>query len=131
MLCYCSICRKLCGGGFGVNIRGLKKNMKVTGARSIKRYRAVMGKGKRSGAVRAFCGACGSHLWLEEPKHYPNEFWPNAGVIDTALPLPKEFALIFVGDRPQWAPMPKPSSKHQGYPSFTILQWHEKRGLLG
>ena len=114
-----------------MNIRGLKKNLKVTGGRNIKRYRAVLGKGKRSSAVRAFCGACGAHLWLEEPKHYPDEFWPNAGVIDTKLPVPKEFALIFVDDRPKWALMPKRATRHAGYPAFTIRDWHERRGLLG
>jgi hypothetical protein len=135
MICYCSICRKLIGSAGGVNIRGNKKTLGVMGAGNIKRYHAVMReKGKRpqrSSALRTFCGACGAHLWLEEPKSYPNDFWPNAGVIDTPLPVPKEFALIFASDRPKWLPMPKRATRHTGYPSFSILEWHEKRGLRG
>ena len=132
MYCYCSICRKLIGSAFGVNIRGNKKTLRIAGGRNLQRYRAVMReKGKRthrSEAVRAFCGACGAHLWLED-KHYPDDFWPNAGVIDTPLPRAPEVAHIFTRDKPGWAPMPGRGTKHQEYPAFSIVEWHEKRGL--
>ena len=134
MFCYCSICRKLAGGAFGINIKGLKKTLKVTGSKNIVKYHAVMReKGKRpyrSGAVRAFCRHCGAHLWLED-SHYKDDFWPNAGVIDSDLPRPKEFAHIFATDKPNWVPMPGRGTRHKGYPSFSILEWHEKRGLRG
>ena len=89
-ICFCSICRKCTGGAFGCNIMGRHDTLVVHGKRSLKRYHArVHARGKTTLAEgwRAFCGACGTHLWLED-KRWPDGIWPNAGAIDTKLPVP-------------------------------------------
>src|SRR5262249_45793458 len=126
MFCYCSICRKLAGGPIGVNIIGNRKTRKVTGSRYIRNYHAKMGR-KRSSAERAFCTECGAHLWLQDDE-WPDWFWPNAGVVDTPLPVPPSRVHIFVKNAPKW--MPKlPGPRYTGYPDFSIVEWHERHGL--
>lgn len=50
MHCHCSICRKTAGsGGYGINLGGDAKTMKVRGERHLGLYHALMREpGKRS-----------------------------------------------------------------------------------
>ena len=83
------ICRK-CSGAVTCNIMGRRATLKLRGERhSSATTRACTPKnGKTSLAKgwRAFCGACGTHLWLED-KRWPEGIWPNAAAIDTELPV--------------------------------------------
>lgn len=134
--CFCSICRKTTGGTCGVNIMGRRDTLVVTAGRTqLKRYHAVVRekgrKPKRSEAWRVFCGACGTHLWLED-KRWPDGVWPNAGAIDTPLPVPPERTLILLADKPDWVPLPPGrAKKFDGYPDESIADWHRRRKLHG
>ena len=104
MHCHCTICRKTAGGGgYAINLGGDARTMKVTGAKNIGIYRALMReKGKRtkrSPAKRHFCPKCGSALWLRDPR-WLALIHSHASAIDTALPRPPEVieaALAYAG----------------------------------
>lgn len=131
-ICFCSICRKCTGGAFGCNIMGRHDTLVVHGKRSLKRYHArVHARGKTTLAEgwRAFCGACGTHLWLED-KRWPDGIWPNAGAIDTKLPVPRSYTFIMTRYKPAWVPWPKArAQKFPEYPKESIATWHDQRGL--
>ncbi len=69
MHCHCSICRKTAGsGGYGINLGGDARTLKVRGGKHLGLYHAVMRepgrRATRSPAERRFCVKCGSALWL-------------------------------------------------------------------
>jgi hypothetical protein len=133
-LCFCSICRKTTGGAFGCNIMARRDTLELVGRRYLRRYHAVVRKGARSHkseAWRVFCGACGTHLWLED-KRWPEGIWPNAGAIDTKLPVPPSYTLIMTRYKPEWIPLPKArAEQHREYPEQSIADWHRQRRLRG
>src|SRR5262249_46891641 len=93
MICYCSICRKTTGGLAGCNIMGKRDTLDVNGKKNLRLHHARLSrdgkKAKRSEAERWFCRKCGTHLYLLDER-WPDGVWPNAGAIDTALPVPPE-----------------------------------------
>jgi hypothetical protein len=136
MFCYCSICRKLTGGPFGCNIMGRRDTLRVTGRRHLKTYHArVREAGKRtrlSSGSRLFCGACGTHLWVQDDD-WPDGVWPNAGAIDTPLPVPPEHVFMMTRFRPAWAPLEQlgPGLRAPRYPRLSIADWHRSQDLFG
>jgi hypothetical protein len=136
-LCFCSICRKCTGGAFGCNIMGRRETLTVRGQRHLKRYHARVrphdGRGKVRAAEgwRVFCGACGTHLWLED-KRWPDGVWPNAGAIDSELPVPPSYVFLMTRYKPAWVPWPKArAQKFAEYPKRSIAEWHRRRKLHG
>lgn len=133
MFCFCSICRKTGGAGFGCNIMGIRKTLKVTGKRSLRPYSGhVREAGKPtviSEAKRWFCGACGSHLYLTDDR-WPNGIWPYVSAIDTPLPEPKHITWIMTRFKPSWFPrwMLAQGTSHARYPKVSIAAWHEQEG---
>src|SRR5437763_5822569 len=85
MYCFCSICRKTTGGGFGCNIMSRRETLKISGQRHLRKYHArVREPGKRteiSEGERWVCGECGTHLYVADDR-WPEGVWPNAGAID-------------------------------------------------
>ena len=134
--CFCSICRKCTGGVCGVNIMGRRDTLDVQGKRHLKRYHARVhaknGKTRTAEGWRVFCGACGTHLWLED-KRWPDGIWPNAGAIDTELPVPPSFVFLMTRYKPAWVPLPrvKRAQKLPEYPKQSIADWHATRRLHG
>ncbi len=133
--CFCSICRKTTGGAFGCNIMGKKDTLAIRGARHLKRYHARMhSPGKKTRAAegwRVFCGACGTHLWLED-KRWPEGVWPNAGAIDTELPVPPSYVFLMTRYKPAWIPLPRArADEFAEYPELSIAEWHARRKLSG
>jgi len=135
MHCYCSICRKCAGGGYGVNIMGKRATLKVRGAKHLREYHARMHtneKGKRitrSDGTRAFCNECGTHLWVMDDQ-WPEGVWPNAGAIDTELPVPPERVHLMMRYKPAWVIDAGEGPRFPEYPKESIADWHAKRGLL-
>lgn len=135
MYCFCSICRKTCGVAFGCNIMGLRRTLKVTGKAHLKLHRArIRRRGRKpelSMGERWFCGACGSHLYLTDPR-WPDHFWPSAGAIDTKLPVAPEDVYIMTAHKPDWVParLLANGPSHAEYPPLSIQAWHEQHGLL-
>jgi hypothetical protein len=132
MYCYCSICRKLSGGAFGCNVMGKRATLKITGRKHLKCYHAVIReKGKRpvrSSGERWFCGACGTHLWVAD-EAWPDGVWPNAGAIDTELPVPPEHVHIMTRYKPDWVAIVEKGPRFPRYPKMSIASWHETKGL--
>lgn len=134
MYCFCSICRKTTGGAFGCNVMGKRDTLVVSGKRHLRKYHARRReKGKRttiSEAERWFCGACGTHLYLLDER-WPEGVWPNAGAIDTELPVPPEQVFIMTSYKPDWVPVAGRGPRFRRYPKLSIADWHTQHHLGG
>jgi len=136
MRCYCSICRKTAGaGGYAINLGAVARSMKVTGERYLRIYRARLpnenGTGTRlSTARRYFCTECGSALWLWDPT-WPELVHPHAGAIDTPLPTPPENVHCLIDSKAPWVKIEgnRKDPRFEHYPSMSLAQWHESKGL--
>ena len=128
MLCYCSICRKTTGA-LTANVMGKRETLRVTGEKHLRRHHAVIRrKGKRpvrSRGERWFCALCGTHLYVLDDR-WPEGVWPNAGAIDTPLPVPPAQVHIMLRYKPAWVPVPGRGPRFPGYPELSIAEWHER-----
>ncbi|MFB6344781.1 MAG: GFA family protein [bacterium] len=137
MRCYCSICRKTNGGGgYAINIMGLKETLEVTGEDLIETYRLPAEETESGGdglseSRRRFCSNCGSGLFVFNPNH-GKWVYPFASIIDTDLPVPPERNHIMLKYKPDWVPVPEGPEEHryETYPSQSIREWHASRNLL-
>lgn len=135
-LCYCAICRKTAGsGGFAINLGADFATLTVQGQDHIRVYRAVItdpdsGDISQSQGERSFCGLCGSALWLWDPR-WPDLVHPQAGAIDTPLPIPPERTHLMLAGKPDWViPTFGPDDKQfDGYPDESLGDWHIRLGL--
>lgn len=135
-LCYCSICRKTQGGGgYSINLSGRAETLAVEGEEHLRIYQARIadpdtGERRQSPSRRHFCGVCGSHLWLHDPR-WPELVHPVAGAIDTRLPVPPDRVHLMVDSKASWLRVyTDPSDRiFGGYPEESIAEWHERRGL--
>ena len=128
-LCYCSICRKTAGsGGFGINLGGAAASLQVRGKRYVQVYRACI-DGETSPAERRFCKACGSALWVWDPR-WPELVHPFASAIDTPLRAPPERVHLMLDSRASWVAGPgRARSGLPAYPRESIAEWHARLGL--
>jgi len=129
-LCYCSICRKTAGsGGYGINLGGEAATLVVKGKRYVQVYRAQI-DGEQSPAERRFCKACGSALWVWDPR-WPELVHPFASAVDTPLPRPPERVHLMLGSKATWVePVVGPRDQvYDGYPHESIAEWHARLGL--
>ena len=143
MVCYCNLCCKTSGGGgFAINIMGLRKTLEVKkGEDLIRTYQASLTEtesGKSGSAdaksknVRHFCSNCASYLFITN-EEYPEWCYPFASAIDTPLPMPEIRHHIMLEYKRPWVPIPpfSPSDVHfDFYPESGIQEFHEKHGLL-
>ncbi|MSO65756.1 MAG: GFA family protein [Alphaproteobacteria bacterium] len=141
MRCYCSICRKTAGsGGYGVNLSGEAKSLKVEGRRHVSVYRAkrqgtegargCYGPRALSPARRHFCGHCGSALWLFDPR-WPDLVHPFASAVDSPLPRPPETVHIMLDYKPAWVAIGR-DERHKRFARYaeeSIDAWHRRHGL--
>jgi len=133
LFCFCSICRKTGGAAFGCNIMGIRGTLKVTGKPSLRSYHALIREPNKapvvSEAVRWFCGACGTHLYLTDDR-WPTGVWPYVSAIDTPLPAPKRPIAMMTRYKPTWVPrwMLEHGPTHARYPKQSIAAWHEQEG---
>lgn len=135
-VCYCSICRKTTGGGgFAINLGGDSESLAVSGEKHLRSYQAKIKLSEeqtpeRSPAKRYFCGLCGTHLWLWDPR-WPELIHPLACVIDTPLPVPPEKTHLMLDSKAAWVEIAAgPSDLHfAAYPDESIADWHERLGL--
>lgn len=135
-LCYCSICRKTTGaGGYAINLGGAYDTLAVEGGEHLRVYQAMIqapgdDAPHPSPAKRHFCGLCGSHLWLWDPR-WPELVHPLAAAIDTPLPIPPERTHLLLDSKAPWVEVrADPRDKRfDGYPDESIAAWHERLGL--
>ena len=135
-LCYCDICRKTAGaGGFAINLGADFSTLTVQGQDHIRVYRAMIndpasGQTHQSLGERSFCGLCGSALWLWDPR-WPNLVHPQAGAIDTPLPVPPERTHLMLAGKPAWVVATLGPNDRQcaAYPDESLADWHARMGL--
>jgi hypothetical protein len=131
MRCYCSICRKTDGGGgYAINLMGEAASLEVKGREHLAVYQAVI-DGERSPARRHFCKACGSALWVFDPR-WPDLVHPFASAVDSDLPATPETEHIMLDFKPAWVEVPGEDAQNRHfreYPEQSIEDWHKSRGL--
>lgn len=133
--CYCTICRKTAGGGgYAVNLGGDARTLEVRGRDHVRVYHAKMRnpedeRDHTSSAGRAFCGKCGSALWLFSPE-WPELIHPFASAMDTDLPVPPEHTHMMLEFKASWVePDIRPRDKRFGrYPEESIADWYVRTG---
>lgn len=132
MYCYCSICRKTTGGAFGCNLMGKRDTLRVSGRKHLRVYHAVMRnpgrRTTRSRGERWFCGECGTHLYVLDDR-WPEGVWPNAGAIDTELPVAPEYVHLMLRYKPKWVQVSGKGKRFPEYPKESIADWHDRRKL--
>jgi hypothetical protein len=133
-LCYCGICRKTAGGGgFAINLGGDHDTLQVDGRDHLRVYQARLGASaaEPSPAQRHFCGRCGTHLWLWDPR-WPELVHPLASAIDTALPVPPQRTHLMLASKAPWVQVraDPQDRQHADYPDESIAEWHERLGLV-
>jgi hypothetical protein len=134
-LCYCTICRKTQGGsGYAINLGADARTLEVQGRDHVRLYHAKIRnpedeRAHASSAERAFCGECGSALWLFSPE-WPALIHPFASAIDTALPVSPEHTHMMLEFKANWVePTIRPRDKRfDRYPEESIADWHARTG---
>ena len=130
--CYCSICRKMAGGGgYAINLGGQAASLRLDGHKYVRVYRVRLDGGDLSPLERHFCKRCGSMLWAWDPR-WPDLIHPFASAIDTELPVPPERTHLMLGSKASWVvPDVGPSDKtFDEYPDESIAQWHQRLKLI-
>ena len=133
--CYCSICRKLNGGGgYSINIMAETSSLKVEGENSITVYRSAFndrGVYEEDGlgySRRNFCKHCGTMLWNFNTK-YPDWIYIFASAVDTRLPTPPEIRHTMVKHKQPWVKIYDDNHQFDQYPNESIEEWHKNRSL--
>ena len=133
--CYCSICRKLNGGGgYSINIMAETSSLKVEGENSITVYRSAFndrGVYEEDGlgySRRNFCKHCGTMLWNFNTK-YPDWIYIFASAVDTQLPTPPEIRHTMVKHKQPWVKIYDDNHQFDQYPNESIEEWHKNRSL--
>jgi hypothetical protein len=132
-LCYCSICRKVGGSGYAINIMGDHATLQVKGADSIGMFLASItedGQSRPGPCQRHFCARCGTMLWVYDDD-WPDLVHPFASAIDSDLPEPPERIHMMLDFKPSWVPVAAgPEDKlYQRYSEQSIEDWHRSRNL--
>ena len=132
MHCYCSICRKMAGGGgYAINLGAEKSELEVCGSENVTVFKTSAAGKTDSPGERHFCKHCGSMLWVWDPR-WPELVHPFASAIDTPLPSPPERFHIFQDSKPDWVPVPE-GEQDQRFatyePDMSLAAWHKKWGL--
>ncbi len=134
MWCYCSLCRKVGGGGgFAINIMADASTLTVSDSDAVADYRIKRrdrDPDKFDTAHRFFCRHCGTMLWAANDL-YQDWIYPFASAIDTPLPQPTERVHMMLDFKAPWVAVPEGAHEvHFGrYPQESIEHWHRQRGL--
>jgi len=133
--CYCSICRKLNGGGgYSINLMAETSSLKLEGKDSITVYRSAYndrGVYEEDGlgySRRNFCKHCGTMLWNFNTK-YPDWIYIFASAVDTPLPAPPEVRHTMIKHKQGWVKISDHHQQFDQYPNESIEEWHKKRNL--
>lgn len=131
--CYCSICRKVDGGGgYAINIMGINDSLEIQGKKHIKTYAVLLPTDNSeeemqpSTNIRSFCGKCGTHLWAHD-KSWGHWIYLFASAIDTGLPIPPHVVHMMLGSKASWVvPDVKEGDEcFEEYPKEGIDEWHK------
>ena len=134
--CYCSICRKVDGGGgYAINLGAQTATLKTAGRKSdIGVFRAEIrnddGSCELSSGERHYCRRCGTMLWLFSPE-WPELIHPFASAIDSELPEPPSSVHLMLRFKANWVqPHIWPGdAQFDLYPAESLEDWHKRHGL--
>lgn len=130
--CYCSICRKLAGGGgYAINLGADFTTLEVSGEEHIRVYETSPDASTEDAVCgRRFCGQCGTALWNYDPR-WPELVHPFASAIDGDLPPPPASTHMMLGSKANWVePAVGPGDKtHDAYPDESLADWHARNGF--
>ncbi|WP_217424538.1 GFA family protein [Nitrogeniibacter mangrovi] len=123
------------GGGYAINLGGAHDTLEVDGKAHLRVYQAMVqapgeSQPRQSPAQRHFCGLCGSHLWLWDPR-WPELVHPLASAIDTPLPVPPERTHLMLDSKASWVQVhaDPQDRRYPAYPEESIAEWHRRLGL--
>ena len=129
MRCYCSICRKVAGGGgYAVNLGGDAKTLEIEGEAYIRVYETSPDASTEDDKCgRRFCGECGTALWHYDPR-WPDLVHPFASAIDSDLPPAPSHVHIMLGSKAGWTPVEAGAEDDcfDEYPNLSLADWHRK-----
>ena len=132
MRCYCSICRKVAGGGgYAVNLGGDATTLEIEGEAYIRVYETSPDASTADAKCgRRFCGECGTALWHYDPR-WPDLVHPFASAIDSDLPAAPSHNHIMLASKADWVPVDaKPEDgQFEEYPDMSLADWHKENGL--
>ncbi len=130
--CYCSICRKVAGGGgYAINIGANASSLEVEGAQNISVYETGPSSPDADAPRgRRFCSKCGSALWNYDPR-WPELLHPFASAIDSALPVAPQTVHIMLGSKANWVQpcVADGDLEHEEYPEESLADWHARHGI--
>ena len=107
--CHCVDCRKVHGAAFATFVDVPRAQFTIDqGEDALRRHRA------ESGAVRSFCGSCGSILFWEIDSD-PGSISVTAGTFDTPPDRRPEYH-FFVRSRVPWFEIEDDLPRHEAYP---------------
>lgn len=130
MRCYCSVCRKIGGGGgYAINIMGVYETLKCANRSAIGDISFSVDD-KPSQMIRTFCSHCATALWGWHPA-YPELVHPFASAIDTDLPVPPSRVHMMLASKASWVEpdIRDGDQTFPGYPDQSIEDWHRSRNL--
>jgi len=129
--CYCSICRKVAGGGgYAINLGADARTLEIEGAAHIKVYETSPAHSTPTAICgRRFCGACGTALWNFDPR-WPDFVHPFASAIDTDLPAAPSHVHMMLGSKAGWTPVDAgpDDAQFDAYPEEALAAWHARHG---
>ena len=97
--CHCTRCQRRTGTGSSANATVAPGALRVTaGGELVRVWAAADGKAK------AFCSACGGHVWSEDP-HDPDEKSVRLGALDGDPGVPLSYRQ-YVAYAAPWDPIP-------------------------
>ena len=128
-LCYCSVCRKVGGSGYAINLGADFRTLEVQGSEKIDVFVAQI-DGAPGGCQRSYCRSCGTMLWVYDDR-WPVLMHPFASCIDSELPEAPARTHIFLGSKPPWVqPDIRPGDQtFDDRPAQSIEDWHRTRNL--
>lgn len=130
--CYCSICRKIGGSGYSINISGSTDSLKISGDEAAIGVFHAPVDGQPALGGRRFCKHCATALWNWDER-WADLLHPFASAIDTPLPTPPEIVHIMLKYKAPWIVVPTgPTHQHfDEYPDKSLQQWHRRHGVYG
>ncbi|MBT3790501.1 MAG: GFA family protein [Alphaproteobacteria bacterium] len=134
--CYCSICRKVGGGGgYAINLGSDFRTIELQGEEFLSRYHKVdihpdTGEKTEAEGHRCFCSKCGTALWNYDPR-WPDLVHPFASAIDTPLPKAPSISHMMLGSKANWVPVDshEGDKKFEEYPDEPLADWHQRNGF--
>ena len=104
--CHCGRCRRAHGTPFATMVAGPAESFRMTGIDAVVRWEPV------GGAVRAFCGKCGSKVPGDT---YQGLMFVPAGNLDDDPGVPVD-GHIFVGSKASWYEIPDTLPRYEAFP---------------